>query len=114
MSTQTAQAGNTETTSTAPVKRQKITERIVAHLKKSVAEKGEKEGLQKISDLYSAMSDVERGTLQATLSQLVKAGKVEKVKTGERQPSYRVPAPASAQLTASTPAPAPTATAVKA
>lgn len=75
-------------TPTAPAKRQKITDRIVSNLR--TLEDGQ---TLTISELYMRMSDVGEKTLQATLSQLVKAGRVEKVKTGKRQPGYKAPTP---------------------
>ena len=74
----------TATASTTPAKRQKITDRIVASLRGL-----EETQVMTVSELYAKMSDVGEKTLQATLSQLVKAGRVVKVKTGKRQPGYK-------------------------
>lgn len=94
MSTQTAQA-TTPVTETQPVatatvvaqpqgKKSKITDSIVSTLKGL----GEGETMT-IADLSAKMTSVKRETLQATLSQMVKAKRVEKVVTGKRQPGYR-------------------------
>lgn len=68
----------------ATAKRQKMTDRIVATLRGL-----EENQLLTIAELSAKMSDVKRETLQATLSQLVKAKRVEKVTTGKRQPGYK-------------------------
>lgn len=95
MSTQTAPqtAGTPAQTVAAPeasvAKKGKITDRVVSNLRTL----GEGQTMT-ISELGAKMPEIKRQTLQATLSQMVKAGRVEKVKTGKRQPGYKVPAQA--------------------
>lgn len=81
-----AQAATTGTpaASSASAKKQKITDTIVSTLRK--LEDGQ---TMTISELSAHMGGVKRETLQATLSQMVKAKRVEKVTTGKRQPGYK-------------------------
>jgi predicted transcriptional regulator of viral defense system len=74
------------TTAAPPVKKQKITDRIVSLLTAST----ESDQLMTVSEIYTHLAEVSKGTVQATLSQLVKAGRVSLVKTGKRQPGYKV------------------------
>ena len=79
-----AQATATTAQATAPAKKQKITDTIVTTLR------GLEEGqTMTIAELSTKMGNVKRETLQATLSQMVKAKRVEKVVTGKRQPGYK-------------------------
>lgn len=80
-----AQAATTGTPAvSASAKKQKITDTIVSTLRK--LEEGQ---TMTISELSAHMGGVKRETLQATLSQMVKAKRVEKVTTGKRQPGYK-------------------------
>lgn len=96
MSTQTVPQVQSATTETAPVtattttatatstKKPKITDSIVATLR------GLEEGqTMTITELAVKLPETKRETLQATLSQMVKAKRVEKVVTGKRQPGYK-------------------------
>ena len=72
------------TASATPAKKQKITDTIVSTLRS--LEEGQ---TMTIAELAEKMGGVKRETLQATLSQMVKAKRVEKVVTGKRQPGYK-------------------------
>lgn len=74
----------TATSATPAAKKAKITDSIVATLRS--LEEGQ---TMTISELSDKMGGVKRETLQATLSQMVKAKRVEKVVTGKRQPGYK-------------------------
>jgi len=79
------QTAITVSPATSPeAKKIKITDTIVAVLLK--LEEGQ---TMSILDLSSQMSQIKRETLQATLSQMVKTKRVEKVITGKRQPGYK-------------------------
>lgn len=85
--TQAAVAPETQTAvaeTTAPAKKSKITDSIVNHLKTLPEDQ-----VMTITELSEKIPGVKRDTLQVTLSQMVKSGRVEKVKTGKRQPGYK-------------------------
>lgn len=69
---------------TATAKKSKITDSIVNHLKTLPEDQ-----VMTITELSEKIPGVKRDTLQVTLSQMVKSGRVEKVKTGKRQPGYK-------------------------
>jgi len=88
---QPAQASGTTTSTTevkvdTAAKRQKITDRVVQVLK-TLPENA----TMTRSEINAQMPEVSDKTLQPTLSTLVRSKRIEKVKTGRRQPGYKVP-----------------------
>lgn len=98
MSTQTVpQSSQATSQETAPAttaavakkeKKQKMTDAVVATLR--ALPEGQLMTIEEVENAVKAkMPGLKGGSFQSTLSQLVKANRVEKVKTGKRMPGYK-------------------------